>query len=417
MKIAVSVHPKIFLTQDIICYNLFFIAQLSRSSAYLKTIPIFDPIMTLLQVLCIVYIVLKRTDRKGTTYFTKIEIGVAFLYLAFLVSTVLISQDFKSFLTYAAQAVGATMLGCQLLMGKNRNLLRYLRNISAIFLVINLITMLSDISTASIRSNNFLGYRIAFTPYILLAIFCSAMYDRVVLHKNMSSFTVLVYCIAVLNAWIGQVATGEIILVLLLCLSLLSAGRERIMSKVFNYWVLLTIYAVLFSLIVILSQTVLFQSVLMMFNEDITFNGRTIIWSVGLQYIAQKPLFGYGTTALGDFMITEYYNQRALPAHDEILNILYQGGFFALFFYIVLFVIVGKAVSRSSNFSIRWLVSVTVFLFLCLTITEIQSQKAILFLVLGMAYQAVENEAITNPRPFMMMRRKKIVFSKGIRPK
>lgn len=356
----------------------------------LKSIPYFDDLMTLLQVFTVVYIFARRTKEDGIPLLNPVEVCIVLFYLSFLYPTITISKDYKSWVTYAAQGIGSVMLGCQLIQTGPERGLKILRNILMVFLAINLLTMLQGINAA--RSDYFLGARIAFTPYIMLAVFSTVTYDLIVTGKVLSNYTVLMYILALLNAFIVEVSTAEIILIVMIP-TLWFVAVGKINSRVvLNYWVMLAIYVTIFIVIVILSGTDFLSGILEAFGEDTTFNGRTTIWRTALTYIVEKPFFGHGTTALGDFLITEYVNQRTLPAHNEILNILYQGGAFSLFFFALIYIVTGAAANRCRDNKRYLLVTVIQFFFFLLTITEVQTQKAIIFIVTGMAYQLLRYE-------------------------
>ena len=92
-------------------------------------------------------------------------------------------------------------------------------------------------------------------------------------------------------------------------------------------------------------------------------------------------------TTVGAFYISAYVDRRSLPAHDELLNIMYQGGIIAFVCWNILFLVVGYSLAKCRENHIVILLSAMIFSFLCIMITEIQSQKAIIFMAVALAYQ------------------------------
>lgn len=111
-------------------YALFFAAQLSRSSAGLKTIGTVDDLMVMLQIACFLYCFLNRIKRKR---FSMLDLSVISFYLCLFISTVMVSRDFFSWLTYSLQGAGAIFLIEDMMANDEKESILVIRNVSFFF--------------------------------------------------------------------------------------------------------------------------------------------------------------------------------------------------------------------------------------------------------------------------------------------
>lgn len=371
-------------------YALFFAAQLSRSSAGLKTIGTVDDLMVMLQIACFLYCFLNRIKRKR---FSMLDLSVISFYLCLFISTVMVSRDFFSWLTYSLQGAGAIFLIEDMMANDEKESILVIRNVSFFFLLCNLASVIMA-PAGFFGDLYFLGARIGFTPFCIMAVVSALLGDYIVNGKKISITSGAVILAAVVNVAAVRVSTGILGLALLACMTaaglLLCGIRKQSMVYLLSYGIPSLVWFV----IVLKGRTDIFQIILSIVGEDLTFNGRTLIWEMALRYISEKPFWGYGVTALGDFYIAAYIKQRSLPAHDELLNLLYQGGAAAFICWNILYFAVGHALKRCRENYIIVLMSAAVFSFLCIMITEIQSQKAIIFMVIALAYQLAVNHSM-----------------------
>ena len=340
-KMRVKRKPVIHLNKMSCLYGLFFTAQLARSSAFLKDLSAVDNAMTGLQIICVLFCFWQRARKK---FFSFLDIAVVLFYGSLLISTAAASKDFVSWATYAMQGIGSVLLVENMILENEERNIRVIRNISALFLLCNLLSLF-----VFSGESFFLGSRIGFTPFCILAPVASLLCDSIRKNKKLSLCSCAVLAAAVLNLVLKNVTTGIIGLIAfaaaLAASMFLSRNRFRVWSYVLFFALSLGIWAV----IVVtgsIDQEGIVPAFLSFFGEDATFGGRTIIWQTALSYIARKPFLGYGVTPVGSFYITAYVNRRSLPAHDELLNILYQGGIAAFICWNLLFAAVGRGLCR-----------------------------------------------------------------------
>ncbi|MCD7837318.1 MAG: O-antigen ligase family protein [Clostridiales bacterium] len=340
--------------------------------------------MTLVQICCLLFFGCSKL-RKGRVLI--LDLALVLFYGALLIPTVLVSKDFGSWITYTIQGLSAAFLVEEMLNEDFWGGLHLLRNVSFCFILLNLATM--AIFRSGLNSSGYfiLGSRIGFTPFVLLAVMSAVACEYTTASSKTSFFTVCCFLVGLLNLLIPMVGTGLLtlaLLVLLLFYERLGNYKEK---RLLNYWVLLGTVAAVTVIVLFQSELKFLDPLFSLVGKDSSFDGRDVIWSCAKYYISRRPLLGYGVTPTGAFLIFTYVNQRMLPAHNEILNLLYQGGALSGLVFTGLFVIVGRAVARCKEKRTAHICAIFICCFCVLMITEIQTQKAILFMVLAMVYQ------------------------------
>ena len=72
-------------------------------------------------------------------------------------------------------------------------------------------------------------------------------------------------------------------------------------------------------------------------------SGRNFIWVELLQYISEKPYFGYGTNQSSSYLVSSYANWRNLSSHNLYLEILLRGGLLQLTLLMCIFYMLWKS--------------------------------------------------------------------------
>ncbi len=145
--------------------------------------------------------------------------------------------------------------------------------------------------------------------------------------------------------WIGMIlvlycviATGSATgMVLSIALIVLSFFRDvPVLKKIFDIRVLLIVYVIIFFIVVfaanVLGNINAVNSVVSdWLGKNLTFSGRTNIWSSAMPLIREAPFFGHGelVTEYGSGLYV-YYNGSYYNAHNEFLQIILKSGFLSL---------------------------------------------------------------------------------------
>lgn len=362
--------------------------MLLRSSATIRLINSLNIILILAQMLIFIYFAVKVFSRKEKISGI-IKIFITF-YIILLVSTMLYSKDFNAYRSYMIQAIGSLLIVEYYIKKDYKILIKSIADCTSILLILNLITVIlfrDGFSFGTEEGYYLLGIRIAFTPYVLLLLLTTLIYDKIQFNKKISSKSIMLIFIGLLNLIVKEVVTG-IVTIGVVGLIILIFNKSKINNISFNK--IMIMYSVLFIGIVVFSiqYRIPFFSYLLedVMNKDLSFNNRDIIWASAIDDIKQRPVLGYGITAGGGVEVEFEYNTKILVAHNQILHVLHEGGFISLILFIIIFIkISNKMDNFKSDYSVIIIKSVLIGLLLMM-ITEVQSQKCIIFLILAIAY-------------------------------
>lgn len=171
---------------------------------------------------------------------------------------------------------------------------------------------------------------------------------------------------------------GIVMLILFLCalyvLSILYSlhfGRCFNLFRMRNY-AIIAVFALLF---IAVFQAVAADSRIANFiqntlNRDITLTGRTIVWKQAMLRISQAPILGYGIRNVSDMILLVNGTVHTSDCHNYYINILFQGGLVAGIPFGWIFYSMIKRIDliRQSKFGL--ILSIGLFSFLVIFITE-----------------------------------------------
>lgn len=191
-----------------------------------------------------------------------------------------------------------------------------------------------------------------------------------------------------------QSSTSLIVLVVLI-FGVYVGNYNKILSKI---RIKATFFLVLFGLIeslLALGYTTYFNSVIgQFFGKNTTFSNRVIIWQTVLSRIIQKPIFGWGIISsgeAGDILGRVTY----VNAHNQALNVLWQGGVVLFVVFIVLLIKVSKNIDSIPKPKVH---IKSVFIFAALLIEmlmEVIMGMGAFWIILMLLYLISEEEKIT----------------------
>lgn len=376
-----------FKISDCLLY-IFAATYIMRSSAALRAMGPLNKVMIVIQSVGFIYYFVRCfIKRKPSKYL----LTVIVFYIVLLISTITNGKTIDAFLTYFVMACGVTMMVEDEVRNGPVKFIRILRNILAVLIIVNLVSVIIytegiPIANDGILYDGILGDRIAFTPFIILFFLVTLLYDKLK-NKNISAFSLFVIGCGGLTIIIQDISTGMIALAAAIILLILGySGRPKLIS----YWGLFISFIIIFVAIVIFSvqyHIPYFSHLLVdVLGRDLTFDNRTVIWSTAIADIVKKPLLGYGMTTSGDIYVTFEYVSKTLTAHNQILHVLHEGGVIALCIFTAMFIEAGRKISMRKMSYISYLMMTTMFSVMLMMITEVQSQKALIFILLALAY-------------------------------
>lgn len=355
------------------------------SSAYVKSISKVGLLIDVIQLVVLAYCFFKLNDRRRVGTYFWIVTG---FYLLLGISTVLGTKQYLTYVVYTVQALSATVFVKYGIEFQPKKIFAVMRNVLIAVIVLNFVLMQlfpNGVTVISGMRYHFLGNRIAFTPFLMAALFFSFVQDYVKGRRGMSKITVAAIVICYFTALVEQVSTGIVaITVVMLLMVLFSKTNIRIDLSVFY-----VIYAIVFVAIVVfnIQYHIPFFTYLLVdiLHEDLTFDNRTVIWAAAIKNFLKKPLLGYGLAGGGSITVQFEYAVKTLTAHNQVLNILYEGGVAAFAAFLAFCYNIANAVKKHKTDKIARVCTAFVIGFFFVMFTEVQMEKSIIFLAFATA--------------------------------
>lgn len=164
-----------------------------------------------------------------------------------------------------------------------------------------------------------------FSDFIMVMLLVMSMAAMLLVDSATST---IVIAVAAVGIWLGMLSKKDSML--------------RINTKL-----IYPAYVVLELLWVTGSVTFLRPIIEGLLGRTMSFTNRTNIWTRAIYYIFQKPMFGWGL--LGD-KATELLGSKAyVNVHNQLLDVLWQGGLFGLVIFTLIMLLITKCIGRISN--------------------------------------------------------------------
>lgn len=230
----------------------------------------------------------------------------------------------------------------------------------------------------------FLGVDNAHPFYILPLLGIAMVYAWYVKHTLAFELFLLVFFTA--SIYYTWSVTGVIAATAFIALYLLYRVREN--GKVFNICVYFGVIAVMFVLVILLRVqehlAFFFENIL---NKSVTFSGRSEVWDSALDYIADKPLLGYGVIA-GNGMYG-YLNQ--LPhCHNIFLQVLFEAGVIGLVVYLAVLASLIRPLLKWRDHFVGYMLAAAVFAILLDFVAEATRYPRPYIILFVLAYHTEE---------------------------
>lgn len=199
--------------------------------------------------------------------------------------------------------------------------------------------------------------------FFLFAIFINVLYIKYINDKKIYYLPLLIMFINMLLVWSG---TGLVTLTIV-CSYLLFSNSKIVNKIVRGYWIF-GAYTILLITFVFLQQFNIFKDLIVnVLHKDMTLANRTLLWAKYITMFLAKPVLGYGTTESGALISL---NGELWYAHNQILDVMIQGGVIALIAFVLLLVLFKRHIDRSSDYFLSGLCTVCLFGYLIMGIAE-----------------------------------------------
>lgn len=325
---------------------------------------------------------------------SKIILALAWYETVIFISTLINKGALFEAAKEAARVIALCMLIELSIKSSPRNLIISLLVVLGIECIVNSITILafpsgmfksveqfSAFTRWSQVNNWFLGYdnaHILFIMPLACAFWIYATYKQLRRPYKIVGFVIVFGTVYV--TW----AAASVIAVTLYCiLFLLSEFQERLAKwRVFKFKYLVVLIAAIFlGLVVFKIQNYFAAFIVDVLGKDITLSGRTVFWTRTLAVIAKHPVLGVGVkTRVENFALI-----GAPHPHDYYLRIMFQSGIVGMISFLIIVVLVVKALNNQRN-KYCYILSSTLFCVFVIFLTESFDSIASFFGIMTIAY-------------------------------
>lgn len=198
-------------------------------------------------------------------------------------------------------------------------------------------------------ANWFLGYYNTHTRYFLPALMIAYIYMNYSGKRVRTYFLTAAVFLSALLVWSG----GTIVALGIMAIIYTFFKNRTTIFNFYNYWM---IHVIFFILVIMMKlQNYLRWLIDGLLGKWGSLTGRMLVWQAGLELVKKSFLFGYGV---------EYDEIRrkhffwAIHSHNQLLEILCQGGIIYLFLMISIIVMVGRHLKKYKNNEIVKVISI-----------------------------------------------------------
>lgn len=262
---------------------------------------------------------------------------------------------------------------------------KFLKAVSTYFLLINIINLITIIkypegmyiNSANAWANWFMGYKNGFILYLIPSIISSYLYEKITKNK-ISLITLTTIIISIITIFLIDSSTSIVGLFILLFTLIFSKRIKNI--KIFNLKTCIIIYLILFFAIIIFRVQEIFEYLIVdILDRNLDFTNRTYIWDTALNYIKEGFLLGYGYESSALRTIKFSYLQ-AITCHNQLLDIIYQGGIIGIAFISLMFIELNKKIKEYDNKEIKVTIIGCILTYLIMMLTEYYNFQYYIFM-------------------------------------
>lgn len=202
--------------------------------------------------------------------------------------------------------------------------------------------------------------------------------------------TIFIAVISVCNMILIDSSTSIFVLGMAAIGLLISYRNNRRFKFNINTHFIMVAYLAINFLVVTGSAFFLEPLVQTLFEKDLNFSGRgSVVWPAVFLFISQKPIFGQGiidASKAGELM----QNVALVNAHNQILQILWQGGIVQFSYVAVIFSRIARSINRIEKKQFKLFICIVLCAFLIDTIFEVVSSGYIFIILLYMINKSSE---------------------------
>ena len=316
---------------------------------------------------------------------TKLIMYIILFEFIIVLSTIINDGSLKNCILDAVQTIILCMLVDYGIKYNKKSLLKGLLLIFELLITINLITIflypggmyINPIS--GYKENWFLGFDNSHIVYIMLGITISVIYSYIY-SKKLTFRTYYLIVISIITIIVRWTATG-VVGIGLLFIYLISRSLVN-KFKFFNIknYSLITLISFL-GIVIFRVQNYFSYLIVDVLKKDLTFTGRTYIWDKTIHFIKQSPYIGCGYFD-GVIRQYKYHIWGAVHAHNQLLEVLYLGGFLLIIILLIIICQMIKELNKYRTYKLTKFISWIIFIFMIMMLTEVYSFDKIFLLII-----------------------------------
>lgn len=262
---------------------------------------------------------------------------------------------------------------------------KFLKAMSTYFIFINVINLITIIkypegmyiNSANAWANWFLGYKNGFILYLIPAIMSSYLYDKITKNK-ITIRTIIAIIISIITLFLVDSSTSTVGFFILLCFFIFSKKIKNI--KMINLKNCIIIYLILFFAIIIFRVQEIFSYLIVdILDRNLDFTNRTYIWDTAIKYIKDGFLIGYGYES-STLRTIKFSYLQAITCHNQLLDILYQGGIIGLTFISLMLIALNKKIKKYNNKEIKVVIIGCLLSYFMMMLTEYYNFQYYIFM-------------------------------------
>lgn len=223
------------------------------------------------------------------------------------------------------------------------------------------------------KNNRIVWYLVA-----ILLVYLNNYYERTFKSGLMLYGMILISEIAVISV---KSSTSTAVITIVSIFILLATIRGEKLKLKLNVFVLNIAYIVLLILVLVGMTDFLSPVVEKLFNKELTFSNRTYAWSACIIQILEKPILGWGmisTDQARDALGSLAY----VNAHNQWLQILWQGGIVQLFLFVILLSYISSRINKINDIRLNVVAVSMFFAFLVEMIFEVEMGSTLSWILL-----------------------------------
>lgn len=344
---------------------------------YFDTFSLFNKLMDIAKIILVLFlfILFIKNEKKFPR-----DIICLTLYAAVIIISTFFNDygNIKGAFALSIKILAISLLSKMCMERNPKKFINVAVSILELMVLINFITIIffpnGLYSTLYQKQNFFLGYDNRHIVFILPMLCLKSIYDYTFFGKLSKMFWFDTF-ISILTVYIRFSVTSVIGLLIFITYIIFLPILKNIKFINFKNTYMLNIFAFL-GLVILRVQEKFAYIIKILLKKDLTFTGRTLIWDNTIKYIKRRPFFGYGVESY-DIRGLKNNNLAAIFAHNQILEIIYQGGLILYVLYSYLMLIIYKKFKEYKDNNVIKIFSIYFLALFIMMLTEVYNNPTI----------------------------------------